>query len=101
MAKHESRKRREPEAAVAAPPPAAIGLGYDPTGKTEPVDIVAMKDGWSEYTLADGTVLRVKAVILDVRRAVDQYSANGDPVYIVQATIVNHAKAPEKLKKGK
>lgn len=83
-----------------APPPSA-NLGFDPAGKTEPVDVVNAKDGWSEYTLADGTVMRAKAALLDVKRAVGQYDPNGDPVYVLQAAIVTQINAPDELKRKK
>jgi hypothetical protein len=100
MARNATRKRqsREPPAHPAAPNP---NLGYDPSGKMEPIDIVSSKDGWSEYTLEDGTILRVKAALLDVKRAVDQYSIDGDPIYLINAALVNQVRAPDKLKQKK
>jgi hypothetical protein len=65
----------------------------------EPRDVVGSKDGWSEYTLEDGSVIRAKAVILDVKRAVDQYSHDGNPLYILQFAFVNQVQAPDALKK--
>ena len=93
------QQRREPTEATARPPVAS--LGYDPSGKTEPIDIVSSRDGWSEYTLADGTVLRAKAAVLDVKLAVGQYAPDGDPIYIVQAALVNQVKVPDNLKRKK
>jgi hypothetical protein len=85
------------------PPPHHAGmlvpLGYDPKGPSESVDIVSSKDGWSEYNLADGTVIRAKAALLDVKKMTGQYSADGEPVYVMQLTMVNQAKVPEELKK--
>jgi hypothetical protein len=90
-----------PASSVVSPPlpHPQVNFGYDPTGKTESVDIVGAKDGWSEYTLADGTVLRVKAALLDVRLAVGQYSPDGDPIYVFQAALVNQIKVPDRLKR--
>jgi hypothetical protein len=65
----------------------------------EPRDVVSSKDGWSDYTIEDGSVIRAKAVILDVKRAIDQYSPDGNPLYIVQFAFVNQVKAPDSLKK--
>ena len=62
-------------------------------------DVVHSKDGWSEYTLDDGSIIRLKAVILDVKKAVGQYNLEGDPVYVMQQTIVTNLKAPDDLKK--
>lgn len=76
-----------------------ISLGYDPKGNMEPRDVVGSKDGWSEYTLADGSVIRLKAALLDVKRAVNQYSADGNPIYVFQFAVVNQVSAPDSLKK--
>jgi len=65
----------------------------------EPRDVVGSKDGWSEYTLDDESVIRVKAAVLDVKRAVDQYGPDGNPLYIFQFAVVTQVKAPDKLKK--
>jgi hypothetical protein len=75
-------------------------LGYDPTGPMESVDIVSSKVGWSEFTLQDGSVIRAKAAVLDVKKAIGQFSVEGDPVYVLQLTMVNQVKAPPELKKG-
>lgn len=76
-----------------------LSLGYDPKGKMEPRDVVSSKEGWSEYTLDDGSVIRVKAVLLEVKRAVDQYTPDGDPIYLMQNALVNQVKAPDNLRK--
>lgn len=80
--------------------PAQLVLGYDPAGKIDPVDVVSSKEGWSEYTLADGTTIRAKAVMLDVKRAADQYSPDNNPIYVMQFAVVNQLKeVPDRLKK--
>jgi hypothetical protein len=94
-------KRQQLQAASPPQPGPAHPLGYDPTGKIEQVDIVGSKDGWSEYTLNDGTVLRVKAAVFDVKSAVGQYAPDGDPIYLVQSAMVIQVKAPESLKRKK
>jgi hypothetical protein len=76
-----------------------IDLGYDPKGPAEPVDIVSSKDGWSEFTLADGAIIRTKAAVLDVKKMVGQYNADGEPIYVLQLTMVNQARVPDNLKK--
>lgn len=75
-----------------------IQLGYDPKGPAEPVDIVSSKDGWSEFTLADGTIIRAKAAVLDVKKMVGQYNAEGEPIYLLQLTVVNQTRVPDNLK---
>jgi hypothetical protein len=101
MAKSKQRQQPIPSRQGAPPPaPPAVQLGYDPTGPKEPVDIVSTKEAWSEFTLSDGTVLRAKAVVLDVRKMVDQYNQDGDPIYEMQLTMINQARVPQELKKS-
>lgn len=79
--------------------PPAMQLGYNPNGPTEPVDIVSTKEGWSEFNLQDGTVIRAKAVLLDVKKMTGQFNADGDPIYAMQIILSNQTRVPENLKK--
>lgn len=98
--KHDMISRPESRHSMAAASPmVSVQLGYDPKGPSEPVDIVSSKDGWSEYTLADGTVIRAKGVVLDVKKMIGQFNAEGDPIYVMQLTLINQARVPERLKK--
>jgi hypothetical protein len=90
-------RQSRPPAAVPGTP--QIQLGYDPTGPKEPVDIVSTKEAWSEFTLSDGTVIRAKAVVLDVRKMTDQYNPDGEPIYELQLTMINQARVPKELKR--
>jgi len=91
---------KQPKPSPQPPPESShFRFGYNPAGPTEQRDIVSSKDGWSEYTLNDGSVIRAKAVIIDVKCATDQYSADGNPLYIVQTDVVNSVNAPAELKK--
>ena len=64
-------------------------------------NVVNSKDGWSEYKLDDGSTIRLKAVLVDVKKALNQFTPDGDPIYIMQQTVVVNLNAPEELKKGK
>lgn len=102
--KHRHRQQPIPSGQVVLPPappsPApAIQLGYDPKGPSVPVDVVSSKEGWSEFTLEDGTVIRAKAMLLDVKKMVGQYNAQGEPIYLMQLIMANQALVPDKLKK--
>lgn len=105
MRKSKRRQRQQPitpqrpPLLPAASPTVSVQLGFDPKGPAEPVDIVSSKDGWSEFTLADETVIRVKGVLLDVKKMIGQFNAEGEPVYVMQLTMVNQARVPEQLKK--
>lgn len=101
MVRKGARPAREQPKPSQQPPPGSSHflIGYNPAGPTEQRDIVSSKDGWSEYTLSDGSIIRSKAVTIDVKRAIDQYSADGNPLYIVQTAVINSVNAPDELKK--
>ena len=105
--KHRHRQQAIPAGQVpptAAPTPTGtmqMQLGFDPKGPSEPVDIVSSKEGWSEFTLQDGTVIRTKAVLLDVKKMVGQYNPEGDPVYTMQIIMANQTRVPTNLKRKK
>jgi hypothetical protein len=64
------------------------------------VEVLEAKEAWSEYRLADGTVLRVKPIMIAVSRVDDAESANGEPVYNMKSTLVTDvrgAKTPPTL----
>lgn len=64
------------------------------------VDVVEAKEAWSEYRLADGTLLRVKPVMIAVTRVADAQDAGGEPVYNMRSTLVTDvrgAKTPPHL----
>jgi len=65
----------------------------------ETVDVVSSKEGWSEFNLSDGTTIRLKSVLLEVKKMVGQYNADGDPIYLMQAAQVHQVKAPEEMRK--
>jgi hypothetical protein len=76
-------------------------LGYNPSGQMEQRSVVNSKDGWSEYTLDDGSKISAKASLIDVKRAAGQFSPNGDPVYVMQFALVNNLVPGENTKKPK
>jgi hypothetical protein len=88
-----------PKVALPPIPAGSFPPDYNPQGAGEQRDVVASRDGWSEYTLNDGTVIRLKAALLDAKRAVGQYTVDGNPLYIYQFTIINQVIAPKHLRK--
>jgi len=106
MPKSRGRKRPQiPQAPKLPPLPPAAGaeliLGYDPAGPQKQRDIVGVKNGWSEYTLDDGAVIRIKGVLVDAKKMIDQFNTNGDPIYVLQLSVVQELVVPEELKKPK
>jgi hypothetical protein len=96
--------KKSQASALPLPPvaPGSVPQDYNPQGVAEQRDVVASKDGWSEFTLSDGSVIRLKASLLDAKRAVGQYGSDGNPLYILQFALVNQLIAPPNLrKKGK
>lgn len=65
----------------------------------ELIDVTESKEPWSEYSLDDGTIVRVKNIILEVWRFVDQYDPQGNPVYLVKASPIINVTAPQQLRK--
>jgi hypothetical protein len=56
------------------------------------IEVVEAKEAWSEYRLADGTVLRVKPVMIAVSRVDGAETADGEPVYNMKSTLVTDVK---------
>jgi hypothetical protein len=51
------------------------------------VEVVEARETWSEYRLADGTVLRVKPIMIAITRVEDE-GGTGEPVYNMKSTLV-------------
>jgi hypothetical protein len=66
---------------------------------TEFVDIDKVNEQWSEYVLKDGATIRLKPVIIEIRKAKNQFAPNGDPIYFVKSTVITDTKVPDSLKK--
>ena len=64
------------------------------------VDVLEAKEVWSEYRLADGTVLRIKPVMITISRVEGEHTIEGDPVYNMKSTLVTDVRAPQELRKS-
>jgi hypothetical protein len=53
------------------------------------ISIEDQKENWSEWTLEDGTKLRVRPVVTEVRR-MKHLGLDGMPVYHVKTAFVTH-----------
>ena len=62
------------------------------------VDFEARAEVWSNYSLEDGTQLKLKTVLLEVIR-LDEYNAAGDPIYMFSAHQIVSVTVPDELKK--
>ena len=67
-------------------------------GQLKTVDVRKSKEKWSEFTLADGTTLSIRPVIIEIKRS-NKFNLQGDPIYVAMSHIVLKAKVPKRLKK--
>lgn len=63
------------------------GLAVSLQSSTE-VDVLSSKEVWSEYHLSDGTVLRIKPIMIGVSRVPETQTTDGEPVYSMRSTLV-------------
>jgi ISXO2-like transposase domain len=64
----------------------------------QPVEMETSSEPFSQYTLADGTTVKVKTVLLEAVR-LDTYTDTGDPVYQFQFQQILGIIAPDSLKR--
>ena len=58
------------------------------------IEMLEAKERWSEYRLADGTILRLKPVMIAIFRADGQTTPEGEPVYNMKSTLITDVRAP-------
>jgi hypothetical protein len=82
-----------------SPPPQPISQPetVNLLGETKPRKVVRSTIRESEFTLNDGTKLILKPLIGDVRRAVGQYNAAGQPLYFLTIGNSLEARPPKSL----
>jgi len=49
------------------------------------VEVTDSKEPWTEYTLEDGTKIRIKLTLISIAKIDGKTAPNGDPLYSVQA----------------
>ena len=86
---------RKPKAAIAEIPP------FNPSVRTESRQIKKSVEQWSEYTLDDGSTIRVRPVLVDVERAKNKFSADGNPLYFLKTAVIINVKSPPRLRRKK
>lgn len=59
-----------------------------------------IKEDWNEYELEDGTILKMKNVVIRVVRT-EKYDQNDDPIYFYNTSTIGSAIVPNKWKKKK
>jgi hypothetical protein len=74
-----------------------------PQGLQGPSAVVGVKESretWSEFELRDGTLVRVRPTLSAVKRELNRYNPNGDPVYHLVAGMNVVVVVPDHLKQG-
>jgi hypothetical protein len=64
------------------------------------IEFKSTKEEFNVYEISDGTILRMKSVVMSIVKLLDEYDPAGNPVYVVQASNVMSVSAPEELKQG-
>jgi hypothetical protein len=100
VAKKAARKSQKAAAATPSLVPQLPGAGalvINPFGETQQRKVLKSKIAVSRFDLSDGTKLLVTPILSDVRRAIKQYNANGEPLYFLTLGSTIVTKAPKKL----
>jgi len=63
------------------------------------VGFTPIREEWNEYKLDDGTILKIKLVLVDVLRTEKHDPITGDPHYIAKSVNIVTAIVPSELKK--
>ena len=74
-------------------------------GKPEPVEATQVEikestERWTEAKLEDGSVLKIKAVLIKAFRTHGIFDEEGNPVYQLKVNQVMSVSAPDHLKKN-
>jgi hypothetical protein len=69
--------------------------------KAEELQATEVKEGWSEYTVEDGSTIRVRSVIGRLVKLRDIYSDSGEPIYLIRSSTVMSGDVPPHLMKKK
>ena len=57
-------------------------------------------ENWSEYLTDDGSVIRIKPVVMEIFKIEGEYDQQGNPVYFINAQQVMVVSAPDELRKS-
>ena len=49
------------------------------------VDFMERKEGWNEYQLTDGKIVRIKLIVTTIVKARDEKDQAGNTLYIIQS----------------
>ncbi len=63
------------------------------------VDFQTRKEDWNEYQLMDGSTVKIKLVVSEIFRVLDEFDAERNPVYVVRSQNVLRTRSPDNLRK--
>lgn len=70
--------------------------GNHPSDNVQFIDIKSTNEKWTECELVDGTVLRLKPVIMSVNKLIGATDMHGNPVFAIKSTLVVDVKSAGK-----
>lgn len=70
-----------------------------PEHEAELVEVVESKERWSEFSLSDGSTIRMRQIITEVWRLEDAWDAEGNPQYFIKSAGIMIVNAPDNLKR--
>lgn len=70
-----------------------------PSKDAEQIEVQRSSEQWNEYLLADGSVVRFKAVVTEVWRIIGEYDGDGNPAYVVRSRNVVTVNAPDEMRR--
>mgnify|MGYP001098697598 CR=1 FL=1 len=66
--------------------------------EAEDLDFTEEQESWNVYKLSDGTTLKIRIVLQEVKR-LKKWKPDGSPIYVIASTnIVRAVNIPEELK---
>ena len=57
------------------------------SGESE-IEVLESREAGSEYRLADGTLLRIKPIVIAITRVEGAEATDGEPVYNMKSTLI-------------
>lgn len=65
----------------------------------QPINVESANEPWAQYTLEDGTTVKVKIVLLEVVRLKAHNEVTGDPIYQFQFQQIIGTVSPDSMKR--
>lgn len=71
----------------------------EPPKEAELVEVTTSSEPWSNYLLQDGSTIRMKVILSEVWRVIDEYDNEGNPVYVLKSSGIVNIQAQDDLKR--